>query len=395
MRIGVYTEIYKPVLNGVVVSVESFREQLEALGHEVYIFTPSFMGYSDARVLPFHSLPLPATQYRFTLPIRADGRSPQLDVIHAQSPFATGLLAWQHAHRDGIPLVFTYHTRLEDYSHYVPAPRPLSRRWLVWVSRTFSNMADWVIVPSTPIKNLLEGYGVTVPIDVVPTRVRLAATDAAAGIAIRARHGIHDDVPVLLNVGRLAEEKNVALLLEAFARTHGSHLLLVGDGPLRGRLQERAQTLGIEDRVSFAGFIEHRSIAPYYAAADLFVFTSLTETQGLVLDEALQMGVPVLAIAQGGVLDALQRGVGTRAVAFVEDSEVLCGHYTAALQAILEEPGTLARLSAEARSEADAPSDAVQRLVSIYQAAVLRNEMHAARKLKALNRLEAWLGRRP
>ena len=405
MRIGIYTEVYKPVVNGVVVSVESFRVQLEALGHEVYVFTPSPLATSapptvEPHVLPYLSLPLPTEMpYRFTTPFRLHGRQPELDLIHAQSPFNTGLLAWSHARREGIPLVFTYHTRLVDYSHYLPTPEAVSRRYLRWVSRTYSNLADRVIVPTEPIKDLLEGYGVHRPIDVVPTPVRLPSSPTPAEQSLRERAGVPAGRRVLLTVGRLALEKNFRMLLDCFAAVCAEadlHLVVVGDGPLRESLEAHAADAGLAERVTFAGQVEHERIHEYYAAADLFVFASLTETQGLVLDEALQMGVPVLAVAEGGAMDVLASRPGALTVPPTDRSEGMEREFVAALRDLTTREGALDHLRAQAveHASADAHVDSAQRLLAVYQAAVANFEPRGVRVPSFMTRLDSRIGRR-
>lgn len=374
MRIGIYTEIYKPVLNGVVVSVESFREQLQARGHEVFVFTPAYMRYTDPHVLTFHSLPLPTRMpYRLATPFLMDGKVPDLDVIHAQTPFMTGLMAWNHARRAGVPLVFTYHTRLVDYHHYLPFSPALSRSFLVWVSRTFGNLADRVIVPTPPIQALLEAYGVKTPIDVVPTGVRIQPSAADACTAVRDRLGIPSHHRVLLYVGRLAHEKNLGMLVEAFiqAGVPDTHLLLVGDGPLRESLEALVTHRGMEGFVHLPGPVPHRDIADWYGAADLFVFPSLTETQGLVVEEALQVGLPTVAVGAGGVIDAVGRWQGGRLVMPHDDAEALTRRFADVLAETLEETALVKlKRSARANIARDGAERAASRLLDVYQTAI-------------------------
>lgn len=175
---------------------------------------------------------------------------------------------------------------------------------------------------------------------------------------------------MLLNVGRLAREKNLALLLEAFAAAEpiNAHLVLVGDGPSRGWLENRAATLGIGERVIFAGAVERDAIAAWYSAADLFVFTSLSETQGLVVDEALQLGVPTLAVGAGGVIDVLARWPGGR---MVEPGDDLAARYADALRDLLGRQELLTTLRQQARANVghdDGHSTAA--LIKIYEAAI-------------------------
>jgi len=224
---------------------------------------------------------------------------------------------------------------------------------------------------------LLESYDIRKPIDVIPTPVRLAASSPEAAAAVRARFGIPAGARVLLNVGRLAQEKNLEMLLDAFARAcvSGEHLILVGDGPIRGALEDRAQALKVADRVHLAGFVERDQITNFYAAADLFAFTSLTETQGLVLDEALGAGLPLLAVARGGPAEVL---ASTRAGVPVLPSAVMLDGYSTALREILETPGRLEGLQRLARHHPVGGRDAVQRLLGVYQSA--QQQLHGRRR---------------
>jgi len=311
MKIAIFTEVYRPIVNGVVTSIDSLAEELRVLGHDVFTFAPHIpKGVESAgRVFRMPSLPLPArTEYRLTLPLVARRNKRQFlshcDVIHSHSLFITGWMASYYARRRfRIPLVFTYHTLLDNYAHYSPLGQRITSQLTRELTRTYANAADAVIAPTKTVAAELRKQGVTAPLSVVPTGVNIdifRRADRASGDLLRARLGIALDAPLLLLVSRLAHEKNVPLALEALARVRQrlpkAQLLLVGSGPLMGLLKDQVREAGLDEAVHFVGSVEHSSIPAFYAAADVFVFPSITETQGLVLAEAFAAGLPVVAL---------------------------------------------------------------------------------------------------
>ncbi len=311
MKIAIFTEVYRPIVNGVVTSIDSLAEQLRALGHDVFTFAPHIPkgAESAGRVFRMPSLPLPArTEYRLTLPLVARRNKArflsQCDVIHSHSLFITGWMASYYARRRfRVPLIYTYHTLLEQYAHYSPLGQRLTSQLTRELTKTYANAADAVIVPTNAVAAELRRHGVSAPICVVPTGIDIDAfrrADKKAGLTIRDKYGIPAGAPLLLLVSRLAHEKNVPLAIEALQmlrrRMPDAHLLLVGSGPLRHALEVQVRGAGLEGAVHFAGSVEHADIPAFYAAADVFVFPSVTETQGLVLAEAFAAGVPVVAL---------------------------------------------------------------------------------------------------
>ena len=306
MRVGFFTECYHPIVNGVVASVDALALGLRSAGHEVYCFTPKVPGYAEADgpVFRMPSLPLPSgTAYRLTLPLvsrrNRDGIIKRLDIIHAHSPFVTGWMGVRYARRYGIPLVYTYHTQLEEYAHYLPFEETATRRAATTLTRGFANSADAVIVPTAAMRDRLRAVGVTSLLEIVPSGIDVA--HFAAGHRdedVRRACGIGPGQRMALFVSRLAREKNVDLLLEALAFHPDASLRLViaGDGPERERLEQRAGTLGIASRTQFLGVVERGRLPDLYASADAFVFPSVSETQGLVLAEALAAGAYVIAV---------------------------------------------------------------------------------------------------
>lgn len=311
MKIAIFTEVYRPIVNGVVRSVDSLAEQLRTLGHEVFTFAPHIpKGVESAgRVFRMPSLPLPArTEYRLTLPLVARRNKArflsQCDVIHSHSLFITGWMASYYARRRfRLPLVYTYHTLLDSYAHYSPLGQRITSQLTRELTKTYANAADAVIVPTRAVASELRRQGVTAPLCVVPTGVEIDAfrhLDPAVGCALRDKLGIRRNAPLLLLVSRLAQEKNIPLAFEALARVRrrlpNAQLVLVGTGPQKQHLKRLAKQMKLDQAVHFAGSVEHEKIPAFYAAADLFVFPSVSETQGLVLAEAFAAGLPVVAL---------------------------------------------------------------------------------------------------
>jgi glycosyltransferase involved in cell wall biosynthesis len=304
MRVGFFTEVYHPVVNGIVASIDGLAGGLRALGHDVYCFAPRVPGYEEdgEPVFRMPSLPLPVpAPYRLTLPVvsRRNRHAVinRLDILHAHSPFVTGWMAVRYARRLRIPLVYTYHTQLEEYAHYVPFEPHATRRAASTLTRSFANLADAVIVPTESMRRHLIELGVTVRVDVIPSGIDLAHFGAGTRSAqLRASLGMREGERMLLFVSRLAREKNVELLIDALrACTVPARLIIVGDGPERAALEARAAEHRLGERVRFLGAVERRLLPELYASADAFVFPSITETQGLVLVEALAAGTLVIA----------------------------------------------------------------------------------------------------
>lgn len=304
MRIVLFTECYRPIQNGVVAAVDTLAQALRSKGHEVLCVTPHMPGYreSDTSVVRVPSLPLPtSTAYRLTLPLLPRRISALLDgasIVHAHSPFVTGWLALRTARQAGVPLVFTYHTRLEDYAHYVPLDTRMTRQAALHLTRTYANAADAVLVPTEAMHAHLRALGVTARIEIVPSGIDVGFF--ASGMRredVRRRFGVGAGERMVLSVARLGKEKNLELAIETVAALPADvRLVIAGDGPERTRLREAALRAGVADRVHFALELPREDLPNAYASADAFLFTSHSETQGLVLAEALAAGLPVVAV---------------------------------------------------------------------------------------------------
>jgi glycosyltransferase involved in cell wall biosynthesis len=238
------------------------------------------------------------------------------DVIHAQHPFLLGSSALRLGALHGVPVVFTHHTLYEQYTHYVPFDSEALQAFVIELATRFANCCQGVIAPSESLARLLRERGVTTPVKVVPTGVDTARFGAASRATWRRRLDLPEDAVVLGHVGRLAVEKNLPFLAEALARCLArekrAHVLLVGDGPARSEVAAVFARHHVAARVHLAGQLTGRALRDAYAAMDLFAFSSHSETQGMVLTEAMATGCPVLALDASGVRDVVRSGENGR-----------------------------------------------------------------------------------
>jgi 1,2-diacylglycerol 3-alpha-glucosyltransferase len=319
MRVGLYTNNYLPFRGGVTTAVETLRGGLEALGHRAWVFAPA-----PARPLPepafvfrYPSVPAP-TYPGFALPLPLSPRLARtarelgLEIFHAQHPFLLGPAARRLAAKAGRPIVFTYHTRYEKYAHYVPLPERLVAALAVRLSCRFADATDLVVAPSASIGQVLVSRGVRAPVVVVPTGVDLDRFRPGERTAARRRLGLPPDAPICLYVGRLDREKSVERIIEAFGSiaeaVSGARLIVVGQGSHVGPLERQAAGSPAHARIHFLGGVPREELPPYYQAADLFLFASETETQGLVLAEAHACGLPAVAVRASGVDEVIRDG---------------------------------------------------------------------------------------
>ena len=302
-EVACFTECYRPIVNGVVASIDGLRAGLNDAGVDVAIVAPHFPGErnDDPAIVRLPSLPLPtATGYRLCLPYisrAARERIGSASIVHAHSPFVTGWLGADFARRSRIPLVFTYHTRIDEYAHYAPLEPRVARAAMTALTRAFANRAATVIVPTAAMEARLREIGVRVPIAVVPSSIDVARfSSGRRSRAARAMLGARGDERIVLAVSRLAKEKHLELAIDAIAHVRDARLAIVGDGPHRARLEARAVARGVRGLVQFTGALDPAALPDLYAASDAFVFPSPTETQGLVLAEALAAGLPIVAV---------------------------------------------------------------------------------------------------
>lgn len=318
MRIGFFTDTYTPQINGVVTSICLFKQALEQRGHEVFVFAPGpSRDDDDHDVVRFRSVPFVfQPEMRLAAPVSVEALrildDLNLDIVHSHDPFSIGLFGLTVARRHRIPYVHTYHTLYPEYVHYVWETR-LTKKLAERLSRDFCQRCTSIIAPSTKVEKYLRDWGVKAPIDIIATGVdisKYAAIDTARIAALRESAGVQPSERVLLFMGRLGREKNVELLLRALwhSRLPNVRLLIGGDGPHRAELEEMVDELGLRKRVSFMGYLKGPDSVAAYHVADAFAFASTTETQGLVIGEAMAAGLPVIAVEDQAVEDFVLNG---------------------------------------------------------------------------------------
>jgi glycosyltransferase involved in cell wall biosynthesis len=375
MNILMLTNTYLPHVGGVARSVESFRRELAAMGHRVLVVAPEFEGMPDDEE---GVIRIPAVQnfngsdFSVSLPIpglltsRLEDLQP--DIVHSHHPFLLGGTAVRVAARHNIPLLFTHHTLYEQYTHYVPGDSPGMKRFTIHLTTGYCNLCSRVIAPSESVKALLEEREVTRPISVVPTGVDVEKFNQGDGAALRRKMGIPADAFVVGHLGRLAPEKNLGFLAESVERflklRSDAHFLVVGEGRSKQSIQERFERTGLDGRLHFAGTLEKQALIDAYHAMDVFAFASMSETQGMVVTEAMAASLPVAALDASGVREVVRDGENGRLLES-EDADAFC-------EAIgwLAERGDeeIERLRTEARRTAEAFSmrNCALRIEEIY-----------------------------
>lgn len=320
MRIALFSECYTPVLNGVVIAIQTLQETMRSFGHEVFVFAAGEpQPEDDDHIFRLPALPFPEHPYRFARPfpkLPVDFLSLHVDIIHCQHPFPVGQLGARLAKKHRLPMVYTVHSLYDTMLLFVKSRLvqqvgpPYMRRWM----RSFCNRADAVIAPSHYVARSLREIDIVSPIHVVPSGVLPPLLFPEDRHGLRCALGIPEEVPILLYVGRLAPEKRVDLILHAAAHLCKKRLpppqdsfrvVIVGDGPCRTALEALANQLAISNRTLFVGTQPHERIGAWYAMSDLFVMPSPLETQGLVVIEAMHCGLPCVAVEEGGAGEAI------------------------------------------------------------------------------------------
>lgn len=324
LRVLMVSDVYLPRVNGVSTSISTFRQALARHNVDVRLVAPRYGAEADAvGIVRVPGRPVPGDREDRLAHWRGMHQAAMLeaqsaDLVHVQTPFVAHYAGLRAARRCGVPVIATYHTFFEEYlHHYAPLlPAGLMRVIARRFSRSQCNAVDAVVVPSAAMAERLGAYGVTAPMHVLPTGIPLEDFREGNRQAFRAFYGIDPRRPVALYVGRVAHEKNIDFLLEA-ARAAVRQLptlllLIAGEGPALDALRRRVAALGLEANVRFLGYLGRVSELPdCYAAADVFVFASRTETQGLVLLEAMAAGTPVVALSAMGTTDILAPARGS------------------------------------------------------------------------------------
>ena len=379
MRVLFISDVYFPRVNGVSTSIRTFREDLANCGVETTLVVPDYgiptednepdvVRVSGARVpgdpedrrmrwgaLKHALRTLPGTDF---------------DLVHIHTPFVAHYAGAWYAKRIGVPCIATYHTFFEEYlHHYVPVlPRSIGRFVAKHFTRSQCRDVRGLIAPSEPMREVLRAYGVTTPIHVLPTGLPADRFRTGEGANFRKLIGVPADRPVVTYVGRVAHEKNIEFLVKVFAAVRakipGALFVIAGEGPARESLRQLVTRLGLADDVRFVGYLDRNtSLLDCYAAANVFVFASRTETQGLVLLEAMAQGTPVVSTAELGTKFVLKDGAG--ALVMPERVE----EFSAAVVRVLEDPGLRAMLSESGREYSLTWSSLTlaQRLADVYR----------------------------
>jgi 1,2-diacylglycerol 3-alpha-glucosyltransferase len=336
MRIAFFTEGYDPFTNGVVVLLKAYRQALEEAGHEVVVFAPEHHGRPafEDRVVRMPSFYWCKKTYPCLRPFAKNERlfaGGHFDIIHSHHPFSCGLLAEKLSRKHGIPLVYTFHTLLTNYSGYFPGARKVAEQGLLKILRRHCERADAVTVSTGVMERWLRERGVTSPIQIVRPPITLHPAPAGSRERIRRRLGLREDEPAALCASRLSLEKSVDFLIRSVARLPkdlAMKVILVGSGPQEAQLRLEAEQLGLSDRMVFAGEVPHNQMGQWYAAADFFLFPSANDTLGLVLIEAMASGLPCVAIDRNGPTEVVRDGetgflVPPREAAFAESARLL------------------------------------------------------------------------
>jgi len=352
------SDVYFPRVNGVSTSIRTFRRDLETLGCSSSLVAPEYPGAwaDDGTVVRVPSRYLVFDPEDRLMSVRhaehASRESGQpFDVVHIHTPFAAHYAGLRIAQAAGVPAIESYHTYFEEYFHlYCPW---LPRSWLKSAARTVSrrqcNAVDGVVAPTEILADVLRSYGIRSPIDVIPTGLNLHEFTGGDGARFRARFGIDPARPIMLHVGRVAFEKNISFIARVAERVRRNIpsvlLVIAGEGPALGALRREVRERGLDDNVLFVGYLDRRDeLLDCYRAANVFTFASRTETQGLVVLEALALGVPVVSTAVLGTGEVLAGARGALIVA--EDLE----SFAAAVTRVLAEPALQRRLAEDAQA---------------------------------------------
>lgn len=354
MNIAIFTNNYLPNPYGVTQSIESFRRQLEKMGHQVFIFAPSFKNYKDrnplacppenfsqknfGRVFRYPALDI-EFKIKFPLAIPYSRKMDKvlenlkIDIIHSQHPNLLGSEASKWAKKKNIPLIFTWHTLYDQYAHFVPLiPAKWAAKYIIKKAVRYANAADFVITPTESVKKIIEDWGVVNRnIEAVSSGVDEENFVNPNGKIIRDKYEVKDDEVLLLLVSRLTKEKNVEFILDSLIpllkRNNNAHpvksaeggaatpqfnrvkFLITGGGDLVPKLKKTVADNDLEDKIIFEDIVGRGEIKNYYAAGDIFVYASKSETQGMIITEAMYAGLPIVAVNATGICDLVENNV--------------------------------------------------------------------------------------
>ncbi|WP_246131820.1 glycosyltransferase [Pistricoccus aurantiacus] len=349
-----FTNTYYPIVGGVSESVQRLKSRLQVMGHRVLVVAPKLEGQPEkeddvVRVLAVQNF----NGSDFSLPVPIPGQLYEAieafepDIVHSHHPFLLGDTAARAAETYKLPLIFSHHTLYEHYTHYVPGDSPRMQRFAIALSTEYTHLCDAVIAPSESVRQLLQERNANPVVAVVPSGVDTERFGQGDGSALRRRLGIAPGAFVVGHVGRLAKEKNLPFLAQALvellSRRDDVHFLVIGDGDARNTIEEIAETNGVAARVHFTGKLQGQALIDAYHAMQAFAFASHSETQGMVLVEAMAAGLPVVAVDAPGVREVLRDGCNGYLLA-EDDAQAMAD----ALMDLVEDPERLAKMRHQA-----------------------------------------------
>lgn len=386
MRIAIFTNNYLPNPYGVSGSVESFRKEFEKLGHEVFIFAPRWKDYKDENlnVFRYPSLDI-EIKIKFPLAIPYSRKISKvlenldLDIIHSQHPNLLGSAAMRWARKKKISLVFTWHTLYDQYAHFAPfIPRKLVAWWAIRNAINYANQCDAVITPTPSVIEIIKKWGVlNKNIFSVPTGVEEEQFSGPDREKIRKKYNVRDDEILLFVMTRLTAEKNVEFLAEAvleiLSENSSTKFMICGEGNLKEKLVNLTMKRGLADRVIFVGIVPDEEKKNYYAAGDIFVYSSKSETQGMILTEAMYSGLPIVAVRATGVKDIVE---DSRTGFLVSENKREFGE---AVEKLIDDENLRKSFSEEARHvarEKYTSSVCAKKMLEVYEKAIKEKSSH-------------------
>lgn len=384
MKIAIFTNNYLPNPYGVAGSVESFRHEFERMGHEVYIFAPQWKGYANKNPNVFR-YPSIETNIKIKFPIAIPYSRKiseiidklDLDIIHSQHPNLLGSAAMRWAKKKNIPLVFTWHTLYDRYAHFAPfVPQKIAIWFAIWNARKYANQCDQIIVPTPSVGEIIKDWGVkNKNITAIPTGVEEDQFANPDREKIREKYGVKNNEILLFVMTRLTAEKNMEFLvdavLEVLRENNSAKFMICGDGNLKNILEKKVSDAGLIDKTVFIGIVSDNEKKNYYAAGDIFVYASKSETQGMVLTEAMYSGLPIIAVRATGVKDIIEDG---RTGFLVSENK---DEFRAAVQNLIDDENLRKKFGDEAKEAARekyTSSVCAEKMIEIYEKEIERKK---------------------
>ncbi len=396
MKIAMFTNTYLPHVGGVAHSVHTCEQELRRRGNDIHVVAPTF---AEAEESTEKVLRVPAIQnfngsdfsVRIPQPWLISDCMAEFhpEVVHSHHPFLLGDSALRTAHERGLPLIFTHHTMYEQYSHYVPLDSDALRRVAIQLATEYCNLCDYVIAPSESIEILLKNRGVNAPIATIPTGIDLEFFGSGNRQRFRNQFDIDPDAKVIGHVGRLAAEKNLHFLAKAVGLYLSDHpsvrFLVIGDGPAKVTMEDVLLAHAAPEQIVFAGCQCGQNLTDGYAAMDLFAFSSRSETQGMVVAEAMAAGIPVVALDGPGVREVMNERNGR-----LLNAEAACDEFATTLSEFLDDAERL-RQTGKAAKESVQPYGlqcSANRLSDLYRRMIDEFESWGGRELEPWDQLQ-------